>query len=67
MKFVNIFLKGLLAGIAISFGGLVYIMTRKLIGNAVLGAYLFSIGLINVAADHIAINDFKYKVTFSCR
>lgn len=48
MKFVNIFLKGLLAGIAISFGGLVYIMTRKLIGNAVLGAYLFSIGLILV-------------------
>ena len=48
MKYINIILKGILAGVAISFGGLVYIMTRKLIGNAVAGAYLFSIGLILV-------------------
>lgn len=48
MNYIKIFLKGILAGVAISFGGLVYIMTRKLTGNAVAGAYLFSIGLILV-------------------
>ena len=47
-KLFNVFLKGLLAGIAISVGGLIFIMTRKHIDNFVAGAYLFSTGLILV-------------------
>lgn len=47
-KLFNVFLKGLLAGIAISLGGLIFIMTRKHIDNFVAGAYLFSTGLILV-------------------
>jgi len=47
-KLFNVFLKGILAGFAVSFGGLLYLMTRYYTQNLVLGAFLFSIGLILV-------------------
>lgn len=42
----QIFIKGILAGIAIGIGGWLYIKTRETSGNLVLAAFLFSIGLI---------------------
>lgn len=41
-----LFIKGILAGIAIGIGGWLYLKTREISGNTVLAAFLFSIGLI---------------------
>lgn len=47
-KVLKVFIKGILAGFAISLGGLVFIKTKEYTGNHVLGAYLFATGLILV-------------------
>ena len=46
MKYFNILIKGILAGIAISFGGFLYLRTAAISENTILGSFLFSFGLI---------------------
>ena len=46
--YLKVLISSFLAGMLISFGGLIFIMTRKHIDNFVVGAYLFSTGLILV-------------------
>lgn len=43
---LKIFLKGILAGFAISFGGWLALRTNATLGNNIVGSFLFSIGLI---------------------
>ena len=45
-KSVDILIKGILAGIAISFGGFLCLRLNALSGNTILGSFLFSFGLI---------------------
>ena len=45
-KSTGILLKGILAGIAISFGGFLCLRLNALSGNTILGSFLFSFGLI---------------------
>lgn len=45
-KSVDILIKGILAGIAISFGGFLCLRLNTLSGNTILGSFLFSFGLI---------------------
>jgi nitrite transporter NirC len=45
-KNIDILLKGILAGIAISFGGFLCLRLNALSGNNILGSFLFSFGLI---------------------
>ena len=47
-KLINVFIKGLLAGFAISLGGFIFIMTKKYLDNHILASYLFATGLILV-------------------
>lgn len=47
-KLISTAIKGFLAGVAISIGGALYIMTKVYTDNTVLAAVLFSIGLILV-------------------
>ena len=47
-QILKIALKGILAGIAISIGGFLFIKTKEHTGNHVLASFLFSIGLIFV-------------------
>ena len=47
-KLISTAVNGFLAGIAISIGGALYIMTKVYTDNTVLAAVLFSIGLILV-------------------
>lgn len=46
MAKVETFIKGILAGIAISFGGWLSLRTNNVIGNNILGSFIFSFGLI---------------------
>ena len=46
MQHLKTFLKGVLAGIAISFGGFLCIRTNAQASNGILGSFLFSFGLI---------------------
>ncbi len=46
MKYIKILLKGILAGLAISLGGWLNLRATSLSGSSVLGAFLFSFGLI---------------------
>lgn len=43
---INVFVRGILAGIAIGLGGWLYLKTREISGNLILSAFLFSLGLI---------------------
>lgn len=45
-KSADILIKGILAGIAISFGGFLCLRLNTLSGNTILGSFLFSFGLI---------------------
>lgn len=45
-KSTDILIKGILAGIAISFGGFLCLRLNALSGNTILGSFLFSFGLI---------------------
>ncbi len=45
-KSTDILIKGILAGIAISFGGFLCLRLNTLSGNTILGSFLFSFGLI---------------------
>ena len=47
-QILKVFLKGILAGIAISIGGFLFIKTKEHTGNHVLASFLFAIGLIFV-------------------
>lgn len=47
-KLISVFIKGLLAGFAISLGGFIFIMTKKYLDNHILASYLFATGLILV-------------------
>lgn len=47
-KIISIFIKGLLAGFAISLGGFIFIMTKHYLNNHILASYLFATGLILV-------------------
>lgn len=46
MEHIKTLLKGVLAGIAISFGGFLCIRTNAIATNTILGSFLFSFGLI---------------------
>lgn len=46
MKYIKCLTKGILAGLAISFGGFLYLRVNYLTGTNVLGAFLFAFGLI---------------------
>ena len=46
MEHIKTLLKGVLAGIAISFGGFLCIRTNAIASNTILGSFLFSFGLI---------------------
>ena len=46
MKHIETLLKGVLAGIAISFGGFLCIRTNAMASSSILGSFLFSFGLI---------------------
>ncbi len=46
MQHIKTLLKGVLAGIAISFGGFLCIKTNAIASNTILGSFLFSFGLI---------------------
>ena len=46
MEHLKTILKGVLAGIAISFGGFLCIRTNAIASNTILGSFLFSFGLI---------------------
>ena len=46
MENLKTLLKGILAGIAISFGGFLCIRTNAIASNTILGSFLFSFGLI---------------------
>ncbi len=43
---LKVFIKGLLAGFAISFGGWLALRTNSVLGNNILGSFIFSLGLI---------------------
>lgn len=43
---LNVFVRGILAGIAIGLGGWLYLKSREISGNLILSAFLFSLGLI---------------------
>ena len=46
MEKIKTLLRGVLAGIAISFGGFLCIRTNEIASNTILGSFLFSFGLI---------------------
>ena len=46
MEHLKTLIKGILAGIAISFGGFLCIRTNAIAANTILGSFLFSFGLI---------------------
>lgn len=43
---LKVFIKGILAGFAISFGGWLALRTNSVLGNNILGSFIFSLGLI---------------------
>lgn len=45
-KYINALIRGILAGIAISFGGYLCLRTNAVTNNTILGSFLFSFGLI---------------------
>ena len=45
-RILIVFLNGILAGVCIGIGGLLFLKTKEYTNNTVLGALFFSIGLI---------------------
>lgn len=62
MNHVKDILKGILAGIAISFGGFLCIRTNAIASNTILGSFLFSFGLILIC--NFGFNLYTGKVCY---
>jgi len=62
MEHIKTLLKGVLAGIAISFGGFLCIRTNAIVSNNILGSFLFSFGLILIC--NFGFNLYTGKVCY---
>jgi len=62
MEHIKTLLKGVLAGIAISFGGFLCIRTNAMAANTILGSFLFSFGLILIC--NFGFNLYTGKVCY---